>query len=339
MIRPASALVTGIVTSVALLLSPLAVQAADPAAAAKAGGYLVSQATTAAAGETGPLVDTALGLLAAGDPAASDAAAPLVAKARDAAATYAATAPEAAAKLAILADAAGADPKDFGGTDLVATVTAGVKADGAFGAYPGAWASGLGLVALERADADVPDAMVTYLLAQANDDGGFGYAAGQPSDADNTGMALVALAAAEDAPGVAGARAKALAWAEDQQADDGSWAGYNPVNSTAIMAMGVQASGGDNADAVAFLTGVQAADGSFADQGAPNLLATAQAALPLGGVTYLDVAQASATPDAAPAPTPAAAAGTGSLVWWVVGGVLLAALAWIVLKRRAVLTR
>lgn len=334
MTRSATALVTGFVTSVALLLSPLPAHAADPAATSKAGAYLASQATTAAAGETGPLVDVALGLLAAGDAAA---AAPLVTKARDEAAAYAASAPEAAAKLAILAEAVGADPKDFGGTDLVAAVTSGVKADGAFGAYPGAWASALGLVALERVDADAPEAMVTFLLQQAGDDGGFGYASGQPSDADNTGMALVALAAAGDAPGVAEARDGALAWAEAQQADDGSWAGYNPVNSTAIMAMALDASGRDNSTAVAYLVGQQAEDGSFADQGAPNLLATAQAALPLAGVTYLDVTQAPAAPDA-PAPA-AAASGPGSLLWWVVGGVLLAALAWMVLKRRAVLTR
>ena len=336
MIRSATTLVTGIVATVALLLPSLPAQAADPAAAAKAGAYLTSQAAAAEAGEPGSMIDTALGLVASGEAAA---AGPLVTRATGTAGTYAATAPEAAAKLAILADAVGADPKAFGGTNLLAAVTAGVKADGAFGAYPGAWASGLGLVALERADADVPATMVTFLLAQANDDGGFGYASGQPSDADNTGMALIALAAAGEAPGVAEARVEALAWASAQQAADGSWAGYNPVNSTAVMAMGLQASGQDAAKAVTYLAGQQAADGSFSDKGTPNLLATAQAALPLAGVTYLDVSEAPAAPAAA-APAPVAAeAGTGSLAWWVIGGALLAAVIWLVVKRRGALTR
>ena len=61
--------------------------------------------------------------------------------------------------------------------------------------------------------------------------------------------------------------------------------------------------------------------------------------MPLGGVTYLDVAMAATTPaTAAPADLPATT-GSGTLAWWVIGGVLLAAVAWLVLKRRSVLTR
>ena len=78
------------------------------------------------------------------------------------------------------------------------------------------------------------------------------------------------------------------------QAADGSWAGYNAVNSTAVMGGALASGGQDQAGAIAFLTGAQADSGAFTSNGADDMLATTQATLLLAGAitggTYTGVA-------------------------------------------------
>lgn len=331
--RTYRALVTGIVTVLALLL-PLnvATAAGNPDAAAKAGAWVVTQIKSDATGEVGATIDSVLALAAAGS---GDKVSGLVSTVKSGASKYAATGPDAAAKLALLASVTGEDATSFGGVDTIAELKKGIKADGSFGAYPGPFASGMAVVALTRNGQEVPATMIQWLLKQGNTDGGFGYAAGQPSDADNTGMALLALTAAKDAPGAADAAKKAIDWAAKNQGADGSWTGFNPVNSTAVMGMALDAAGEDTAKAVAYVVSQQMADGALPNAGKADLLATNQALLLLGDVSYLDVTLKAAEPSAAPseaasvpattAPTsdPAVTGGPDPMVWWGVGAAVV----------------
>jgi hypothetical protein len=257
----------------------------------------------AAATDAGIAADSLIALAASGDASLAPQATQLIGVMRSGAAAYVAKGPEAAAKLAIAASAVGLDPRSFTGINLVDSVKSGVKPDGSFGAYPGPYASGLGMVALARAGEPVPSTMLTYLVRLANTDGGFGYAAGQPSDADNTGSALLGLATQTDSISARDASTRAITWATAQQQADGSWRGYNPVNSTAVLGSALQAVGHPQAKAVQFLVGQQLSDGSLPDQGKPNLLATQQAALLLGDTSLLKVsapAFGGGTPTASP---------------------------------------
>ncbi len=271
------------------------VHAADQAAALKAGNFVASQISDGATGEVGATVDSILALYATGDNDLAAKTDPLVETVRSQTAKYLESGPEAAAKLSIMASSMGEDPRTFAGTDLVAKVTEAVGTDGSFGAFPGPFASSLGIVALSRANVAIPEQMVSYLISGANEDGGYGYAADQPSDADNTGMALLALATAPASAESDEAESKALQWAEKNQAEDGSWAGFNPVNSTAVMGMGVLAAGDSVDEAVGYLVSQQLDDGALPNEGKADLLATSQAALLLGGVTYADVARPEVT--------------------------------------------
>ena len=293
--------------------------------------------------------DAVLGLAAAHDPANDAVVKRLLDYLETQAKAYTAKSPEGAAKLALVALATGGDATSFGGVDLLSKVTGGIGKDGAFGAFPGAFAQSLGIIALSRAGQQVPEAMITWLLAQQGKDGGFGYAKGKPSDADNTGMAAIALAAL---PGDAATAAlqKAVAWATKNQAADGSWAGYVPVNSTAVMGMGLIAAKSDPTKALDWLAGQQLADGALPNAGKPDVLATAQGMLLLAGQTYLSVsstaeaepatsasAAATASPaasaSASPAPTTAPA---GVPAWlWIVVLALVAGGGALVLARRA----
>lgn len=345
MSRLARLIVIGLVTMLSLVpFAPPAHAAGDPEAARKAAAWVAGRADSLTS--VGEAADAALALAAArdaeGNPAHPEQADALLALLERDGAAAVADSPESAAKLAIVAAAYGRDPRAFvPGTDLVALVTGGVAEDGSFGAWPGPFASGLAAVALDRAGEQVPDSLVTHLLTYANSDGGFGPVAGEASDADSTGMALLGLVNAESAEArdaVDGARR----WAEQNQAGDGSWAGYNPVNSTAVLGGALASSdGSDQADAVAYLTGVQAPSGAFQNSGTDDLMATTQAALLLGGVSYLDVAVPEpAAADSLPAPAnqadvPAANDAASPVPWLAGGGVLVLALVvgWALLRR------
>ncbi len=291
-------LVASGIAATLLLLPAVQAHAEDLDAANKAGEYVVSQIANNATGEVGSTVDSILALFATGDSGLAAQADPLVETVKQQASGYVESGPEAAAKLAILATALGENPTSFAELDLINAITTAVADDGSFGAFPGAFSSSLGIIALGRADVEIPEAMVSFLLAGANEDGGFGYATDQPSDADSTGMVLQALAVVPATDATSKALEAATEWATGNQAKDGSWAGYNPVNSTAVMGMGLLAVGKASDEATAYLVSQQLADGAMPDNGESNLLATSQAALLLGGVSYVSVVQPGG--DAAP---------------------------------------
>lgn len=345
MSRLLRALVTGFVTVLALL-SPLTAHAADLDAARRGAAWLTTQSE--ATDDVGTLVDILLAYAAADDPATNADASAVRDRIGAGAADYVAGGPEAAAKVAIMAEALGEDPRAVGGQDLVATVSDAVGEDGAFGAFPGPFATGLGAVALHRAGEQVPDAMISHLLTYANEDGGFGFAPGGPSDADSTALALLALLTV-DSPDATAARDGAIAWASENQAEDGSWQGYVPVNSTAVMASALTSAGEDPGEAVAWLAAAQDESGAFPSggEGASGVMAATQAVLGLAGVSYLDV-QGSVL-DASAAPTPASGDTTGEaqasdgaesdgsipvLPLAVVGALGVGAGAWLLLRRR-----
>ena len=297
----------------------------NSAAANKAAAYLAAQIgdgdhLTSDFGNEGITADAALALKAVDDSVHSATVTRLVNYLKAQAPAYTEQSPEGAAKLALVAVAVGEKPRDFGGVDLVARITAGTLPDGSFGAYPGPFAQSLGIIALKRSGADVPESMLTWLVAQQDKaSGGFGYAAGQPADADNTGMALLAFTAA-DSTTVSAARQAATAWATTNQAADGSWAGYSPVNSTAVMGMALQAGGTDVSKAVAWTAQQQQADGGLPNAGKSDVLATAQGVLLLAGASYLSLP----------------AAGTSWITWTLAGAavVIVAAVAAVLLVRR-----
>lgn len=304
-----------------LLVAPIASAQPDPAAAQRAAGFLVANLAdgnhlTSEFGDESITADAVLALVAADRTEDAGTIDAMVGYLEERAAGYA-TSPEAAAKLTLVALATDHDPAAFGGTNLVETVTAGVQPDGSFGAFPGPYASGLGLIALAGTDSDIPPAMTDWLLSRAAAGGGWGYDAGQPADADSTGMAILGLKAVPEPSGdVTAAIDAAVAWAGSARQADGSWAGFAPVNSTATLGSALQAAGVDQPDAVAYLTGLQLADGGLptgAEGGtAGDLLATAQGTLLLAGTSYLDPAPATA---AAPAGNP------NAILWW---GVVIA---------------
>ncbi|MFV0406857.1 MAG: hypothetical protein ACK5LN_08575 [Propioniciclava sp.] len=302
-------LVTGIVTSLALVSITLPARAAaDPEAATSAAAWIASQADTIS--DVGGAADALFALAAAQDDSTTGVAGQLLAQVTSGGAAYVADSPEGAAKLTILAAAYGENPRSFiPDTDLVAMVTAGIADDGSFGAYPGPFATGLAAVALNRAGETIPENLLRHLATYTDGGGGYSFEAGGAADADSTGMALLALIAAGDTE----AAAKAQAWAAANQNTEGSWDGYNPVNSTAILGSALQSATSDQPKAVEYLVSQQQESGSFLQDDAANLMATTQAVLLLGGVSYLEVSwqlsEPTSTPpvptttEASPAPT------------------------------------
>lgn len=297
------------------LSAPPASAAADPQAAERAAGYLAANLVdgnhlTSEFGDESITADAVLALVAAGRDQDAGAIDAMVGYLEQQTPGYATT-PESAAKLVIVALATEHDPAAFGGTDLVSLVSGGVQPDGSFGAFPGPYASGLGLIALAGTGSEIPPAMAQWLVDRADPAGGWGYEPGQPVDADSTGMAILGLTALpEPTQATTAALDAAITWAGTARQPDGSWPGFAPANSTAVLGSALQAAGVEQPEAVAYLVGLQQADGSLptgAPGGASDPLATAQGTLLLAGASYLS-----------PVPEPAAAPvwNTTNLVLW-----------------------
>lgn len=274
---------------------PAQAAATGPNAAAH---YLASQLV----GETDDAyvvgdVDALIGIAAADDPALQADIDTMLATVKAGAKTYV-TSGGRAAKLALITRAYGLK-EDYFGLDLVQLMTADIKADGSVSAYPSPFASGLTIIGLKAAGAEVPASVNAWLESQQNADGGFGWAKGQTSDADNTGLAILGLPAGA-------ARDKAVAWALKAQNADGSWDGYSPVNATAILGGALADLGKDVSKAKAYLSAHQNADGGLntGAKDAPttsDLMATEQGILLLGDVS---LASARWNAKATPTPTP-----------------------------------
>ena len=270
-------------------------------AARKSASYLASQSATVT--EVGLAADVLLGLLATGDASMTTQTSALTSTVKGGAQAYAAKGPEAAAKLAILASALGEDPRNFAGLDLVGSVKAGLRPDGSFGSVPGAEASALGMIALARANEQVPTSMLRYVVRLAGSDGGFGSAPAASADAESTAWALLALGTQTDSISARAALLNGAAWASAQQHADGSWRGGSTIRTTALMASALQASGLAQPRAISYLASQQLADGSLAEQGKGDLTATAVGALALADTSYAGVSSAPTNATSGPSTT------------------------------------
>lgn len=246
------------------LMPTLTVSAAQPdEAAAKALDWLRSQQnddggfTTGFSAESnlGATVDAVVAVASAGqDPNAwtKDGKSPL-----DYLATTVADAGESSgdtAKLILAAVAAGKDPTDFAGTDLVTALNAFYDADS--GAFEGiATFHMMAMLALAAAGEPVPQAAVTWLESVQNDDGGWsfdGSVGENVADTNSTALAIQALIAAGQ-PAGSPAIQKALDYLRGQQNEDGGFPYAKPsdfgtesdANSTAYVIQALVAAGQD----------------------------------------------------------------------------------------------
>lgn len=200
-----------------------------------------------------------------------------------------ATSPAATGKLVAALTAAGLDVQALNGFDAAAKLASFAEKDGALPEASTladqAWAI-LGLVSLRQ---PIAEAAVKRLLEGQNADGGWGWAKGQPSDADSTALALEALAAAgrnREDPVIK----KALAHLKSLQGPTGAiegWGAPNP-SSTAYVLQALVAVGEDplseawrTPNGQTLLDGLlalQTAEGGFASfEGKPDVFSTAQA--------------------------------------------------------------
>jgi len=170
------------------------------------------------------------------------------------------------ARTIVALEGAGADPRSFGGKDLVSALLKRRAANGSYVGWPGT--TSFAVVALRAAEADGGlDGTVSWLAKVQNDDGGWGDVPGQPSNPDVTGSAMQALPNTSAAQG-------ALTYLRKHQRANGGFAlgGSGGVNSqsTAWAVQGMIAVGADPAainaggsSALDYLAARQADDGHY----------------------------------------------------------------------------
>jgi hypothetical protein len=261
--------------------APAPVPKADRAAAVRGAAWLGAQAPGSAGGVE---ADAVVALVAAHRAPGSHLAA-----LRRLAPTYA-VAPGPAAKVALAVEAAGQNPRCFGGVDVVHPIQQGYAA-GIYGAT--IWDDALSIAALAGAEEHVPPAAVRA-LRRARAGGGWSFSlTGGTDDADSTGLALMALRAAGARPGDPDLKAGA-SWLLAHRADDGGWSGAagggaSDADSTALAIRGLVAAGRTvPPSATSALRRLQASDGSFSATAASagsRILATNDAVPALMRVT------------------------------------------------------
>jgi len=168
------------------------------------------------------------------------------------------------ARTIVALQGAAANPRSFGGQNLISKLTARRAANGSFAGWPGTTA--YAAIALRTAGGGI-DATLSWLAGVQNDDGGWGDVPGQPSNADVTAAALQAL------PNAKGAEA-GLAYLRKHQHSDGGFAlgdsGEVNSQSTAWAVQGMIAVGADPAKiashgktALDYIAARQAGDGHY----------------------------------------------------------------------------
>lgn len=234
-------------------------------------------------------------------------------------AEYAAGGGSFAGKAALALTAAGQNPRDFSGQDVVAILTGLVGEDGSIGTTT-AFEQSFAIMGLALSGETVPETAVNWLAAlQATEgelagswDDGFG-TAGNP---DTTAMAVLALTMANAQPEAAAA---GTAFLLQTQLESGGWE-YGPgfgenVNSTALAIQALSLRGQDVSGALAALLAWQSESGAFqADFGSgpfDDFFSTVQAIPALAAanrpVPVLlgppEVAEPAATPEPEPTAT------------------------------------
>ncbi|HEX5609595.1 MAG TPA: prenyltransferase/squalene oxidase repeat-containing protein [Solirubrobacterales bacterium] len=209
------------------------------------------------------------------------------------------------ARAVLALEAAGADPRDFGGQNLVARLRAKQRGDGSFEGQPSATA--LAAIALRTAGATGGvEANLGWLHGAQNDDGGWGESAGAPSSANATGAVLQALS-----PGTKASKA-GLSFLRNTQRKGGGFApgteGAVNTESTAWAVQGIVAAGGDpasfrrgGASALDYLTAHQETDGHYRYSGESdeNPVRTTAQAIPAASSAPFPIS----TPPRAPKPS------------------------------------
>lgn len=151
------------------------------------------------------------------------------------------------AKVLSAVSAVGKDWAAFADHDLVADLLILQSDEGLFG-Y-GAFDHCLAMIGLQNAGVDLPENTVEALIAVQNEDGGWGFMAGEASDTNTTGLCVQALALTDATDAVDAG----LAYFAQIQNEDGGWPYQNPSdygtdsdsNSTALVVEALLANGID----------------------------------------------------------------------------------------------
>jgi len=198
-------------------------------------------------GDVGQTIDAILAIKTAGwDPQTviKGGAAPLSYIA-DNMTSYLDSGPDAIGKTILGIAAAGRDPSDFAGVDLVALLMDTYDCEsGTFGVSDNTWHQAFAILGLNAASEDIPQAAVDSLIHLQQGDGGWEYAAGFGTWPDNTALAVQALIAAgvaEDNPVIQ----SALTYLQSQQTYNGDW-GDSSTTAYVLMALNALNSAPEN---------------------------------------------------------------------------------------------
>ncbi len=210
-------------------------------------------------------------------------------------ATYLAAGPDAIGKTILGVAAAGQDPTQFQGFDLVSTLMETYSAEtSAFGAQDNTWHQALAILGLNAAGAAIPAEAVQTLVKLQSPDGGWEYSPGFGTWPDNTALALQALSAAGVSPDHETVQS-GWVFIQSLQQEDGGW---GDSSSGAFVLMALTATGVDPAE-MRTASGRNPADNLFSFQkpsGAfmysqdfddENLMSTATAALAAVGGSFV----------------------------------------------------
>jgi energy-coupling factor transport system substrate-specific component len=193
------------------------------------------------------------------------------------------------ARTILALEAAGADPRQFGGENLVARLLSQRRQNGSYQGWPAT--SAYAVLALRAAGAnDATASTVDWLRKVQGDDDGWGNEPGDPGTPEITGAVLQVLT-----PG-SGASDRALGYLRDSKRSNGGFAPGNNLaanaQATAWASEGLLAAGKDPANfgagtsSLAYLRDLQADDGHFLQapgQEASPVWVTADAIVPLAG--------------------------------------------------------
>lgn len=205
-------------------------------------------------------------------------------------------------------EAAGVDPRSFGGEDLVENLLAQRRDSGSYQGWPAT--SAYAVLALRAAGAGGSTGGTVAWLRQVQDrDGGWGNEPGDPSTPEITGAVLQVLTPGGDAGD------RALAYLRDAKRPNGGFAPGNNLSAnaqaTAWASQGLLASGkdpgsfGTGESSLAYMRDLQTSDGFFLQapgQEASPVWVTADVLVPLSG-HFLPIA----APPRKPQPKPAVA--------------------------------
>ncbi len=248
------------------------------------------------------------------------------------------TTPGDLARTIVALETVGADPRDFGGANLVSRLLGERRGNGSYGPENVGWpnSTAFAVIALRAAGATGSlGPSLDWLRKVQNDDGGWGDVPGSPSTADGTGAVMQALSPDSKAT------RRGLSYLRQAQRPGGGFplGGNSAVNtqSTAWAVQGILAAGGDpgsfrrgGASAPDYLSARQQPDGHYRYSKSSNqtpvwvtaqaLAAAAGRSLPIpppprepkpaaskaktGGITSTSGSSDSVSPATIPPPTP-----------------------------------